>query len=212
MNLAINKVVGILIFSDFILFFGFGLFSPIFAVFINKQISGGDLKVIGLATTLYWIVRALTVIPLSRYMDKTDGERDEFNFMFTGSLILSIVPFFYIFASLPWHIYALQVIYGITHSMAVPAWRIIFTNHLDKGRTGFEWSVEDVGVGLAIAGSAYIGSFIADKFGFDTVFIVAGILGLIGSFILLPLYRETFTLHEMKKLHRQKFKGPTTHP
>lgn len=211
-NLAINKVVGILVLSDFLLFFAFGLLSPIFAIFIEKQIEGGDLKVIGLATTLYWFIRASTSVPLSRFMDRTDGEKDEFYFVFIGSIVLSLVPFFYLLSSKPWHIYLLQVINGLGHSMAVPAWRIIFTNHLDKGRTGYDWSIEDVGVGSAIAVSAYIGAFIADKFGFDALFYIVGILGLIGTFVLLPIYKETLTLREMKKFHRQKFKGPTTHP
>ena len=211
-NLAVNKVVGILILSDFLLFFAFGLLSPIFAIFIEKQIEGGSLKVIGLATTLYWAVRALTSVPLSRHMDRTDGERDEFHWMFWGTILLSLVPFFYVLSTKPWHIYVLQIIYGVGHTMAVPAWRIIFTNHLDKGKTGYNWSIEDVAVGLAIAVSAYIGAFLADKFGFDTLFYIVGILGLLGSFVLIPIYRETMTLREMKKLHRQKFKGPTTHP
>lgn len=208
LTLAINRIVGILIFSDFMLFFGFGLMAPIFAIFIQNKIEGGSLEVIGLATTIYWLVRALTAVPLSRFMDKTDGEKDEFYFMLVGSLILSVVPFFYIIASQPWHIYLLEAIYGLSHSMAVPAWRIIFTNHLDKGKTGFEWSVEDVAVGVAIAFSAYIGARVADRYGFDALFFIVGLLGLAGTFILLPLYKNMLTLREMKKLHRQKFKGP----
>lgn len=208
LNLAINKIVGVLIVSDFVLFFAFGLMAPIFAVFIQRDIQGGTLEVIGLATTIYWLIRALTAVPLSRYMDKTDGEKDEYYFLLVGSFILAVVPFFYAAAAKPWHVYLLQAIYGLSHSMAVPAWRIIFTNHLDRGKTGFEWSVEDVGVGTAIAFSAYAGAFIADRFGFDTLFYVVGILGLIGTFVLIPLSKNMLTLREMRKMHRQKFRGP----
>ena len=208
LNLAINRVVSILIVSDFLLFFAFGLMAPIFAVFIQGDVIGGGLKVIGLATTVYWLVRAVTAVPLSRWMDKTDGEKDEYYFMIIGSFILAVVPFFYVVATRPIHIYILQAIYGLSHSMAVPAWRIIFTNHLDTGRTGFEWSIEDVGVGVAIALSAYGGAFVADKFGFDTLFYLVGILGLVGAFVLIPLAKNMLTLREMRKLHRQRFRGP----
>jgi len=133
----VSRVIRHLVMSDFVLNFAFGLLSPIFAVFILKNIQGGDLKVIGLATTFYWIARTATTVPLSRFMDRTNGERDEFYFIVGGSFIMSSVPLFYLFASLPWHIYLIELLLGLANSMAVPAWRILFTDHIDRGRTGF---------------------------------------------------------------------------
>ena len=206
-NLSINKVVRVLILSDFTILFAVGLFAPIFAIFITKQIQGGGLEVVGLAATTYWVARALTTVPFSRYMDRTDGERDEFYFMFIGSILLSIISLLFIVSSKPWHSYILQAINGFVNSMAVPGWRILFTNHIDKGKVGYEWSVEDVAIGTGTALSAYIGSIIAKNFGFDTLFIVVSIMGLIGSFILLPIYRSTHTLKEMRRIHKERFQS-----
>lgn len=186
----INFIIKVLIASDFFIFFALGLLSPIFAVFILKNIEGSDLEVIGLATTFYWIARILSVVPLSRIMDKMDGEEDEFYFMFIGSVILSIIPSLYIFSSESWHIYLLQAINGFSQSMAIPAWRILFTNNIDRRLVGYEWSMEDVSVGIGTALSATLGAFIAKTFGFNTLFIIISILGLIGSFLLLLLYKE----------------------
>ncbi|MBI2063719.1 MAG: MFS transporter [Candidatus Yanofskybacteria bacterium] len=200
----VNRVIRHLVISDFFINFAFGLLAPIFAVFILNSIEGGSLRVIGLATAFYWISRTLTTVPLSRLMDKTDGERDEFYFVIIGTFIMSSLPLFYLFANLPWHIYAIQLIMGIANSMAVPGWRILFTDHLDKGKTGFEWSLEDIAIGTSVGISAYIGSVLADKFGFQIVFIMLAILGYISTLILSMLRNDAKTLAQLKNENRLK--------
>lgn len=200
----VNRVIRLLIFSDFVILFAAGLLSPIFAVFILKAIPGSSLQVIGLATAFYWIARTISTVPLSRLMDKTDGERDEFYFMVIGSFIFSSLPLFYLFISQAWHLYLLQFIGGLANSMAVPAWRILFTDHLDRGKTGYEWSLEDIGVGSATALSAYLGSMLADRFGFQLVFVLLAMLGYIGTMLLIPLHRDAKTLDQIKRANRLK--------
>jgi len=195
----VSRVIRHLVMSDFVLNFAFGLLSPIFAVFILKNIQGGDLKVIGLATTFYWIARTATTVPLSRFMDRTNGERDEFYFIVGGSFIMSSVPLFYLFASLPWHIYLIELLLGLANSMAVPAWRILFTDHIDRGRTGFEWSLEDIAIGISVAVSAYLGSVLAEAFGFRIVFIFLAILGYLATMILVRLYDDAKTLSQIRR-------------
>lgn len=194
----INKVIRLLIISDFIFSFAFGLLAPIFAVFILQGIDGSSLRVIGLATTFYWLARMLSTVPLSRFMDRTDGERDEFYFMVIGSFIMSSVPLFYLLVSTAGQLYFIQFIYGLAGSMAVPGWRILFTDHLDKGKTGYEWSLEDVAIGVSTAASAYIGSVLADKFGFPAVLVALSILGYLATMLLIPIYREAKTLAQIR--------------
>ena len=211
----VNSVIRHLVMSDFIIQFAFGLLSPIFAVFILKTIPGSTLRVIGTASACYWIARVISTVPLSRFMDKTDGERDEFYFSIAGSFIISSLPLFYLLMQEAWHLYLIQFIYGLANSMAVPAWRILFTDHLDHGRTGFEWSLEDVAIGLAAATSAYVGSLLADKFGFPFVLILLAMLGYLGTMFLIPLHRDAKTLTQIKRekrfammLFKRKTLGP----
>ncbi|MFA5172810.1 MAG: MFS transporter [Candidatus Paceibacterota bacterium] len=205
----INFIIKILITSDFFIFFALGLSAPIFAVFILDNISGSDLEVIGLATTFYWLSRILSVVPLSRMMDKMRGEEDEFYFMFVGSVFMSVIPALFIFATLPWHVYALQILSGFAHSMAIPAWRILFTNHIDRRLIGYEWSVEDVSVGIATAGSAAFGAFIAKVYGFNVLFLLISILGIIGSCVLLFLFKEKKIFAESVKRLEENLKTKT---
>lgn len=195
----INRVVKRLVASDFILNFAFGLMAPIFAIFILKNVAGSSLRVIGLATACYWIARTLSTVPLSRFMDKTDGERDEYYFSIAGSFIISSIPLFYILMKVPWHLYLIQAMYGLANSMAIPAWRILFTDHIDKGKTGFEWSLEDVAIGIAVGLSAFLGSILAEKFGFKTVLVLLSSLSYLSTLVLIPLHKDAKTLAEIKK-------------
>src|SRR3989338_1084025 len=210
----VNRVIKRLVASDFVFNFAFGLMAPIFAVFILKNVPGSSLRVIGLATTFYWVSRTLTTIPLSRFMDKTDGERDEYYFSLVGSFIIASVPLFYLFVKMPWHLYLIQLIYGFANSMAGPAWRILFTDHIDKGRTGFEWSLEDVAIGISVGASAFLGSILAEKFGFQTLLVLVSFFGYAATLVLIPLHNDSKTLAGIKKEKRlatilEKRKNPT---
>ncbi|MEK7623191.1 MAG: MFS transporter [Patescibacteria group bacterium] len=205
LDLSVNSFIESLILSDFLIFFSLGLLAPIFAIFISEQIAVGDgLRVIGLATSIYWIVRCLVAPPLSRFMDKTDGERDEFAFMFFGYLLAAILPLFYIVASEPWHIYLLQGLLAIAFSMAIPGWRILFTNHLDNGKTGYEWSLEDVSIGLSTALSAYVGAVIAERFGFATLFVSVSVVGFMGTLLILPMRHHIKARKEVLKIRKKR--------
>lgn len=186
MNNKVSKTIRYLILSDFFLFFAVGLLAPIFAVFVLENIEN-KIEVIGFAVSCYWITRVIMVMPISRLMDKIKGESDEYSFMVVGTFLIAIIPLFYTISSHPWHVYLLQIFNGLAHSMAVPAWRIIFTNHIDKKIVGFEWSLEDVGVGIATASSAAIGAIIADKLGFNVLFVIISFFGIISAIILLVL-------------------------
>ena len=202
----VNKIIRALIISDFFLFFSVGLLTPIFAVFILHNIAN-KIEVIGYAVSVYWLTRVITVIPFSHLMDKLKGEMDEYYFMIIGTFLAACVPLFYIFSTQPWHIYLLQIASGLANSMAVPAWRILFTNHIDSHIVGFEWSLEDVGVGIATALSATLGAYIADKFGFNILFIIIFILGVIGASVLLSLGQSKQSV--IKKLfHRRGDMAP----
>lgn len=201
--MTVSRVIKHLVFSDFLLQFAFGLLAPIFAIFILDNIEGSSLKVVGLATTFYWIARTLTTVPLSRFMDRTDGEKDEFYFIIAGTFLMSSIPLFFLMAKVPWHIYLIQFISGLANSMAVPSWRILFTDHLDRGATGYEWSLEDIAIGVSVGISAFLGSVLASKFGFPVVFIFISILGYAACLVLMAMSKDIKNLAEIRRAHRE---------
>jgi MFS family permease len=198
----INLVTRILVLSDFFLFFSTGLLSPIYAVFVLDKIHGSSLQIIGFATAIYWSSRVISVIPLSHLMDKIKGEKDEYYFMLFGTILISSTPLGLIFATQPWHIYLIQVINGIAFSMIIPAWRVIFTKNLNHDCVSYEWSLDDVGTGIATAIAAAAGALIAQKFGFDALFIFIFVIGLASALVLLLIYKGEGSFLEWMKMRR----------
>ncbi len=191
-KIKINKVVKTMIKADLIFVSAFGLITPIFAVFILDQIKGGDVKMVGFAAAIYWILKSLLQVPIGRYLDKNVGEKDDFYFVVGGYFLAVLVPLGYIFSSLPWHIYGLQALYAIAMGMAIPGWAAIFTRHIDKGKEAFEWSLESTAIGLGVGITGAVGGVLASKFGFDTVFIFAAIIALVGAILLTAIYKDVF--------------------
>lgn len=66
-----------MIFSDLALLFGWGLVTPILAIFIVQNIKGGDAQVAGIAVGIYWLVKSVLQVPLANWLDEVDGEIDD---------------------------------------------------------------------------------------------------------------------------------------
>lgn len=182
----INPIVKIFVIADFFYNAAFASFAPVFAIFITGQIAGGSASVAGFATATYWVVKSIFQLPVARFLDRTDGERDDFWAMWAGYFFTGFIPLAYIFANEPWHLYVIQGIYGFLMAWLVPAWYSIFTRHVDKWRISFEWSLESVfSVGMAAAGAAALGGYLADKFGFEFLFLVSGLTAIAASFLIL---------------------------
>ena len=187
----INPVVKIMVLIDFFVNSAFGSFAPVFAIFITGQIAGGSASVAGFAASFYWITKSLVQLPIARWLDKTDGEYDDFWAFFFGYFFSGLVPIAYIFATQPWHLYLAQAFLGFSMAWAVPAWYAIFTRHVDKWRISFEWSLQSVfSVGFATAGAAALGGYIAETLGFRTLFLAAGILIFLSSLFILTIRKH----------------------
>jgi len=189
---SINKVIKVLILSDVVFLTGLGLNSPVFAIFIANNIQGGNARVAGFAASIYCIVLALVLIPFGRYLDKNHGERDDLYFIMIGNLLIALAVFGYIFSSLTWHIYLLQVLYAVGMGMNIPGYTAIFTRHIDKGKEAFSWSARAtfVGIGTGVAGA--LGGAIALYLGFKVLFTGAGIFIILSSFLPLLILKEIF--------------------
>lgn len=190
MKISINKIIRTLIGADLIFLSAFGLITPIFAVFITEQIKGGDVKVVGFAAAIYWILKSILQIPIGKFLDKKKGERDDLYFLILGYFIVALVPFGYIFSFLPWHIYVLEGIYALGMAMALPSWCAMFTRHIDKGKEAFEWSLESTAYSFGIGVTGAIGGILVSKLGFNAVFVMVGLIALLGAFLPLFIYKD----------------------
>lgn len=177
-----------MVISDFLLISGFAVFGPIFAVFVTQNVEGGSLAVVGFASAIFQIFKSSFQIPIARYLDKNHGEKDDFYSLMIGSVLISLVPFFYAFATKSTHLYMINAVYGLGGAFAIPPWNAIFTRHIDKMQESTEWAVESVAIGIGAASAAALGGIMAENFGFRFVFITAGVLAIAGASILLKIF------------------------
>ena len=190
MKFKFNRIVKYLVLSDLVFYAGWGLISPIFAIFIVEKIQGGNVFVAGLSSAVYLILMSLLRIPFGMFLDSRPSEKEDYWFLTVGLFIAALTSFGFVFAKLPWHVYLLQIVRAVTMAMTLAAWPAIFTRHIDKGKESTEWGLDATSIGLGAGISGAIGGWAVIKFGFNPVFITIGFVGLIGAFLLLFLKNE----------------------
>ncbi len=182
-----NKVIRTMVFSEVLVMSAFGLTAPIFAIYITGDIKGADVQTAALATTIYLMTRSLGQVPIGMLIDRMRGERDDLIAMIVGTLLSGFVPLMYMYADLPWHVYAIQFFYGLSAAIIFPAWMAIFTRHIDARHEGMEWGAYRSFVDLGTALAAFAGGFIAVKYGFDAVFMIVSAMTFAAALHLLSL-------------------------
>jgi len=189
-NNKLNKVVKVMVLSDFFLNAGWGLVYPILAIFIVQSIEGGSALVAGMAVGIYWIGKSIIQIPIAHYLDRHSGEKDDYLALFFGTMIMAIAPVFLIIATLPWHIYVAQAIQALGMALAWPAWSAIFTRHIASKREAFCWSLDSslIGIGAGLAG--ILGGLLVQYFGFIPLFFARMVLTFIAAFMFLLIIAD----------------------
>jgi len=191
-EIGLNKVIRALILSDFFLQSGWGLIGPIFAIFLTKQIQGGNLVSVGLIAATYWLTKSIVQPFIAYFFDLKKGERDDFKALIFGLYLANAIPLGYLLATEVWHIFFLEFIRGLAMACVIPAWSAIFTRHIDKGWEAFSWSIESTSIGLAFGFSAAFGGIIANFLGFKILFVLVTILGWLSATVLLKIKDQIF--------------------
>lgn len=177
----VNDVIKLLTYSDLLILSAWGLIGPILSIFVIDEIEGGTVAVAGLSATVFFVVRSIVQLPIAQYIDSKRGEFDDYRMMVLGSLVTALSAFLFAHATLVWHVYAVQALYGVAIAMASPPWNAIFTRHIDKNREGYEWSLYTSLISLGAGLTAGLGGFLAQSMGYKTVFIIIGFVTLIGT-------------------------------
>ena len=198
LKIGINKVIKILITSDFFLQSGWGMIGPIFAIFLTKQIEGGSVAAVGFIAATYWLTKSIFQPFIAYALDVKKGERDDFEFLVWGMYIANLIPIGYFFAKEIWQIFVLEIIRALAMACVVPSWSAIFTRHVDKGWEALSWSIESTGIGFAAAFAGALGGILATLFGFKIVFILVSFFGLISSSLLLLIKNQIFPKDHFK--------------
>jgi len=211
MKIKLNKIIKYLIYSDLVFYTGWGLISPIFAIFIIDNIIGGSALVVGIAAAVNLIIRSLLRVPFGICADKS--QRKAYYFMFFGLLIATLIPLGYIISRNPWHVYILQGVLGAALAMSTAGWTGIFAKYMDKGKESTEWGIDAVAVGVGPGIAGALGGLAVTYFSFNLVFVAVAVIGLIGTAVLLIVKKDVlkekdggtgrlFVHHELRRMKK----------
>lgn len=177
-----NKNIKILLSASILIHAGTNLLAPVFAIYI-KDI-GGTVLDAGIAVGIYAIIKGVFYF----LFNKIGKDKFSNKLMISGGyFIMSIGYILYLFASMPVHIYLIQVVLSAGETIITPAWSAVIAKSLEKGKErhiyshfyGYRSFFEGIG--------AIIGGLFAFSFGFNAVFIFMFMLafssGLISMFI-----------------------------
>lgn len=183
----VNPVVRLLIISDTVVIGAAGLLGPIFALFIEDYIIGGNEAVAGLAAGIYLFTKSILQVPIAHVIDKIRGERDDFWLMLVCSILIALIPLLYLVIDTPLQLYFVQFILGIFTAFTFPTYMAIFTRHIDRAKEGMEWGIYFTLTDLTSAALAALGGYLASSYGFPILIGAVVCMSVVGSLLLLPI-------------------------
>ncbi len=182
-DLKVGRVVKYFVLADLALLAGWGLIGPLFSIYVIGKVEGATLITVGLAASIYWILKSILQLPIAKYLDNHVGEGDDFRALIIGLFISSFTALAFILINQTWQLYLVEIIHATAFAFYTPAWSAIFSRHLDKDRVSFDWSLDSTAVGLAAGVSGFFGGVIANWLGFQAVFILAAVFSSISALI-----------------------------
>ncbi|MBS3076005.1 MFS transporter [Candidatus Pacearchaeota archaeon] len=181
-----NRTIKLLMFSDLFIMTSFGLIEPILAIFYKENLIGGSIFAAGIASTIFLVTKGITQLPFSMHVDKFPYKK-KVRWLMTGSILVAVVPFIYIFAKDMNVIFVAQIIQGIGTGLAYPTWLGLWSTNLDRKKESYEWTLYSTVTGFGAALTAAVGAAIAEFIGFNYTFMLVGLITITGCLLLLRL-------------------------
>lgn len=176
-----NKALRSLIFISALFMFAFAMFSPIYAIFVEKI--GGGIEVAANSWALFGLVAGV----LTFLFGKFENKMKETELAIAWSqFVAGLAYVFLCFVDNSTMLYLAMIILGIAEALYWPAFHSVYAKHTDGKKSTVQWGVYD---GLAYfipaLGSA-LGGYLVALYGFNFIFILmAGLSFLCGIFIII---------------------------
>ncbi len=191
-----HPVVRTLMITNILSLTGWAFISPIFAIYVVQNVKDGSIKAVGICFFIYWIVKGLLQIFISDYLDRVEGEADDYFTLILGQFLNTLVPLALLFLKTASGLYLIYFIYGIADALYVPPWNAIFTRYINPKRVSFEWTLNSTGFNFGSAFAILIGSSLVLIFGFPLIFFFVALSQGISLVILLSMKR--YFIHKKK--------------
>ncbi len=184
LDIKVNSIIKHFLLADTIFLGGWGLIAPIFAVFVLDQVPNATIFTVGAASALYWIIKSVLQIPISIYLDKHEGERDDFYTLILSLALAGFSAMAFLLIKNITGLFIVQFIHAAAFALYTPSWSAMYARHLDKNHFSFDWSLDSTLLGVAHSITALLGGVMAVTIGFESVFILISILSFASVFVM----------------------------
>ena len=180
-----NKQIRILLATNGCILIAGSMLGPIYALFVERI--GGDLLDASYAFGVYALAAGITTLASGRYADKL---KESELIVVLGYSIMGLAFFGYTLVDSIWSLLAVQVLIGLGEAIYAPAFDSSYSKHLDGHKSGREWGAWESINYFTTALGAIAGGFLVTFFGFNTIFIIMGLLSFSSAFYILRLPRK----------------------
>ena len=163
--------------GSYLWFFGEGLLGPMFAIFTERI--GGDIFDITGAYAGFLFANGILTVFIGRISD----HGSKVVLMVLGYFLNAVMTFGYLLVDTPGKLLVVQIFLGASAAMATPTWDALFSQYEDKRERGKEWGWSDGGPMIVSGVALLFGGYIVTKLGFDTLFILMGLVQIVALII-----------------------------
>jgi len=178
MPITNKNALKILFLSNGIFVFADRLLGPLFAIFAEKF----DATILSVSFSWFVFMASATVFTfvVARFGDKI---KEKEYLLMAGFIIRVISWLLYIFANSFTAFICIQVLLGIGEAVGSPAFDAMLATHLQKGAEINDYSTWKLVQNLSLAIASLIGGFVVYFTGFNLLFIIMALLGLLAAVI-----------------------------
>ena len=185
MKRLFNKAIRILLVTNGFILIAGAMLGPIYALFVKKI--GGDLLDASYAFGVFALAAGTTTLISGKYADRL---KENELIIVLGYGILGIGFLGYTLVNSIWSLLVIQIIIGLGEAIYTPAFDAVYSKHLDDHRSGREWGAWEAVNYFTIAFGAVAGGFLVTFFGFNTMFVVMGLLCFVSAIYIFRLPRR----------------------
>lgn len=165
--------------------FAFGMFGPIYAIFVEEI--GGGITVASNA----WAVFLAVAGALTFVAGKVESKFKETELAIMWSqYVIGIAYIIYYFTDTVTMLYLAQVFLGIGDAIFWPAFHALYGKHVDGHKSTEQWALYDGLAYVVPAVAAALGGWLVKWYGFDMIFLIMAILSFANGVFILFLPRK----------------------
>ncbi|MFH1012365.1 MAG: MFS transporter [Candidatus Peregrinibacteria bacterium] len=171
MSRFFNRALRVLLLANGLILTAAATLGPIYSLFV-KEI-GGDLLDASLTFAIFSIVAALVTFVSGKLSDKV---RHSVWVIVMGYLLVGMGFLLYLFVYSLLSLFLVQVIIGFGEAIYAPAFDKLYSKHLMSHLAGTAWGAWESLRYLTLAIGAVLGGIVVTRLGFDTLFVIMGLM------------------------------------